>query len=58
LYKLGFNKCALWKIKNSRGIPERLGFVNKGCIRQAEWLYDHYVDHVVYGKLAEEWNKK
>jgi ribosomal-protein-serine acetyltransferase len=44
--------------KNSRGIPERLGFVNKGCIRQAEWLYDHYVDHVVYGKLAEEWNKK
>jgi ribosomal-protein-serine acetyltransferase len=38
--------------KNSRGIPERLGFINEGCIRQAEWLYDHYVDHVVYGKLA------
>ncbi|MBD1382661.1 GNAT family N-acetyltransferase [Bacillus sp. IB182487] len=43
--------------KNSRGIPERLGFVNEGCIRQAEWLYDHYVDHVVYGMLAEEWNE-
>lgn len=42
----------------SRGIPERLGFVNEGCIRQAEWLYDHYVDHVVYGMLAEEWNTK
>jgi ribosomal-protein-serine acetyltransferase len=46
------------KNKNSRGIPERIGFVNEGCIRQAEWLYDHYVDHVVYGMLAEEWNEK
>lgn len=44
--------------KKSRNIPKRLGFVNEGCIRKAEWLYDHYVDHVVYGMLAEEWNKK
>ncbi|WP_141431791.1 GNAT family N-acetyltransferase [Bacillus sp. 03113] len=43
--------------KKSRGIPERLGFVNEGRIRQAEWLYDYYVDHVVYGMLADEWNK-
>ena len=43
--------------KKSRGIPERLGFVKEGRIRQAEWLYDHYVDHVVYGILAEEWDK-
>ncbi|MBU7595104.1 GNAT family protein [Metabacillus halosaccharovorans] len=43
--------------KKSRSIPERLNFVNEGCIRQAEWLYDHYVDHVVYGILAEEWEK-
>lgn len=42
----------------SRSIPEKLNFVNEGCIRQAEWLYDHYVDHVVYGMLAEEWNTK
>ncbi|MFJ5717356.1 GNAT family N-acetyltransferase [Neobacillus sp. NPDC093127] len=41
--------------KKSRSIPERLGFVNEGCIRQAEWLYDHYVDHMVYGMLAEDW---
>lgn len=41
--------------KKSRSIPERLGYANEGCIRQAEWLYDHYVDHVVYGILAEEW---
>lgn len=40
----------------SRAIPERLGFMNEGCIRQAEWLYDHFVDHIVYGMLANEWN--
>lgn len=44
--------------KKSRSVPERLNFVNEGVIRQAEWLYDHYVDHVVYGILEEEWNKK
>ncbi|WP_138420616.1 GNAT family N-acetyltransferase [Aquibacillus sediminis] len=38
----------------SRSIPERLDFKKEGCIRQAEWLYDHFVDHVVYGKLKEE----
>ena len=42
----------------SRGIAERLGYVQEGTIRQAEWLYDRYVDHVVYGMLADEWNKK
>ena len=43
--------------KKSRGIPERLGFVDEGCIRQGEWLYDHFVDHIVYGMLAEDWLK-
>ncbi|MBH5317262.1 GNAT family N-acetyltransferase [Paenibacillus sp. GSMTC-2017] len=44
--------------KKSSSIPERLNFVNEGRIRQAEWLYDHYVDHIVYGILVEEWNGK
>lgn len=43
--------------KKSRSVPERLGFVNEGMIRQAEWLYDHYVDHAVYGMLASEWKE-
>ena len=43
--------------RKSRGIPEKLGFVKEGSIRQAEWLYDHYVDHVVYGMLTEEWDE-
>ncbi|SES11031.1 GNAT family N-acetyltransferase [Psychrobacillus sp. OK032] len=44
--------------KKSRAIPERLGFTEEGCIRQAEWLYDHYVDHVVYGMLKNDWKEE
>lgn len=44
--------------QKSRHVPEKLGFLQEGTIRQAEWLYDHYVDHVVYGMLASEWKKE
>lgn len=60
-HELGLNKVSISAAvenKKSRSIPERLGFVNEGCIRQAEWLYDHYVDHMVYGMLARDWDKK
>jgi len=43
--------------RKSRAIPERLGFVNEGVVREVEWLYDHFVDHVVYGMLAKEWSR-
>ncbi|WP_186577004.1 GNAT family N-acetyltransferase [Aquibacillus kalidii] len=59
--ELGLNKVditAAVENMKSRSIPERLGFVNEGCIRQAEWLYDHYVDHIVYGMLANDWNSQ
>ncbi|MFJ7744758.1 GNAT family N-acetyltransferase [Peribacillus sp. NPDC097295] len=42
--------------RKSRALPERFGFMEEGRIRQAEWLYDHYEDHVIYGLLANEWN--
>jgi ribosomal-protein-serine acetyltransferase len=41
----------------SRAIPIRLGFREEGVLRQAEWLYDHYVDLVVHALLASEWEK-
>jgi ribosomal-protein-serine acetyltransferase len=41
----------------SQAIPERLGFTKEGTIREAEWLYDHYVDHAAYGILASEWKQ-
>ncbi|WP_188207619.1 GNAT family N-acetyltransferase [Alkalibacillus aidingensis] len=39
----------------SRAVPERLGYVEEGRIRAGECLYGEYVNHVVYGVLAEEW---
>jgi ribosomal-protein-serine acetyltransferase len=41
--------------RKSRGVPERLGLVQEGVQQQAEWLYDHFVDLVVYRALAGEW---
>lgn len=41
----------------SRAIPKRLGFVEEGKLRQKEWINDHFVDHIVYGMLADEWKK-
>lgn len=41
----------------SRAIPERLGFTQEGILRQSEWMYDHYLDMVIYGMLASEWKK-
>ena len=48
-------RCAV-ENRKSRAIPEGLGFVNEGIKREAEWLYGHFVDHVVYSILAREWD--
>ena len=57
-YELDLNRMEIraaignWK---SRAIPERLKFKDEGTVRESEWLYDHFVDHVVYGMLRSEW---
>ena len=47
-------RCAVENAR-SRTIPERLGFQNEGTLRDGEWLYDRFVDLVVYGMLVREW---
>jgi len=42
--------------KPSRAIPKRLGFFHEGATRDAEWLYDHFVDHEIYAKLHRDWH--
>jgi len=42
----------------SRAISERLGFTHEGTCRDAEWLYDRFVNHEVYVQLYSDWNKR
>ena len=59
----GFHDMGLHRIEirvapgntRSRAVAERLGFTQEGVLRDAAWLYDHYVDYVVYGMLSNEW---
>lgn len=47
-------RCATGN-KKSCSIIERLGFTREGMTRQAEFLYDHFVDLYVFGMTANEW---
>ncbi|MDT7808551.1 MAG: ribosomal-protein-serine acetyltransferase [Acidobacteriota bacterium] len=44
--------------RRSRAVAERLGFIEEGTHRQAEWVHDHFKDLVSYAVLAAEWKDK
>lgn len=43
--------------RQSQVVCERAGLKAEGVLRQAEWLYDHYVDLTMNGMLRSEWRK-
>ncbi len=47
-------RCATGNRK-SCAIAQRLGFLHEGTLREAEWLYDHFVDLSVYSMLEQDW---
>jgi ribosomal-protein-serine acetyltransferase len=49
-------RCATGN-KKSCAIAVRLGFAYEGTLREAEWLYDHFVDLAVYSMLEQDWRK-
>ncbi len=57
---LGLNKVVIacgTRNRRSQEVPVRLGFVREGVSRDAEWLYDHFIDHTVNSILSREWEK-
>jgi len=45
--------------RNNRScaIPERLGFLREGVVREAEWVNDRWIDLVIWGMLAADWRR-
>jgi ribosomal-protein-serine acetyltransferase len=56
--KLGLNRVEIRAAAGntrSRAVPERLGFVLEGVLREAEWTVEGPDDQVVYGLLRKDW---
>jgi ribosomal-protein-serine acetyltransferase len=49
-------RCAVQNHRSS-AVPRRLGFLEEGILREAEWLHDHWVDLRVFSMLAHDWIK-
>lgn len=63
LIELGFVQLNLQTItiscaegnQKSQAIPKRLGFQAHQTIPDKEWLYDHYVSHIVFKMTRQQW---
>jgi ribosomal-protein-serine acetyltransferase len=63
LIVIAFNSMGIHRIEiqaatdnaKSCAVAMRLGMRLEGTIRDAEWLYDHYVDHNIYAITKPEW---
>jgi ribosomal-protein-serine acetyltransferase len=49
-------RCGTWNHRSS-AIPRRLGFVEEGILREAEWVHDRWLDLRVFSMLAQDWPK-
>jgi ribosomal-protein-serine acetyltransferase len=47
-------RCATGNVR-SAAIARRLGFVEEGILREAEWLYDRWTDLRVFSMLEQDW---
>ncbi|MGD1070649.1 MAG: GNAT family protein [Bryobacteraceae bacterium] len=47
-------RCATGN-QRSGALPRKLGFVEEGILREAEWLHDHWVDLRVFSMLEQDW---
>jgi ribosomal-protein-serine acetyltransferase len=59
--ELGLNRVEIHvatENARSRAIPERLRFRHEGVLRQAERLYDRFVDLDAYALIASEWRRR
>jgi len=41
----------------SCAVPQRLGFVREGVLRDAQWVNDRWLDLAVWSMLAHEWKR-
>lgn len=47
-------RCATGNSR-SAAVARRLGFTEEGILKEAEWLFDHWVDLRVFGMLEQHW---
>ncbi len=47
-------RCAVGNTRSAE-IARRLGFIEEATLREAEWLYDHWVDLRVFSMLEQDW---